>query len=365
MTRPSAQSGNNQALNPTRPVRVLVVDDSAFMRYTISSHLNGHPRIQVAGSARDGQEALDLIPKLNPDVVTLDVEMPRLDGLSTLRRIMATSPRPVIMLSSLTKAGAVETIQALTLGAVDFVAKPEQKANIQAVMDEVAAKIVQAAGVRVSAVFRPVQTFSERKPTEKKHVRAKLRSDPLVLIGSSTGGPRALSLVIPSLSQNLQAAVVVVQHMPAGFTRSLAERLDSSSALLVKEAEPGDRPEVGKVLVAPGGFHMTFNETEQVMLNQNPPVHGVRPAIDVTLTSLIQRYERSVISVILTGMGSDGTNGSKLLHSLGGTVIAEDESTCIVWGMPRSVYEAGAAKIVVPLEQVAKSIEQAVQSLKP
>lgn len=346
---------------------MLIVDDSAFMRYTIGNHLSSYPEIQVVGSARDGNEALALIPRLKPDVVTLDVEMPNLDGLSTLRQIMAQFPRPVIMLSSLTKEGAIETVQALTIGAVDFVAKPSQKANIGVVMDEVAAKILKVSRARVSPVALPVINAVPvvEQPRSSKKVRSRMSSEPIVVIGSSTGGPRALNTLIPALSADLPAPIMVVQHMPAGFTHSLAERLNTISRLAVKEAQPGDRLEVGKVLIAPGGFHLTFNEQEKVELNQHPPVHGVRPAIDVTLTSIIQRYGKAVIAVILTGMGSDGTNGSVLLHSMGGKVIAEAESTCVVWGMPRSVAEAGAADIVAPLPEIAGLIEQAVRSFKP
>lgn len=359
------------------PVRVLVTDDSAFMRFSISQHLNEHPDIVVIGTARDGSEALELIPRLQPDVVTLDVEMPHLDGLSTLRQIMARFPRPVVMLSSLTQEGAVETIQALTFGAVDFIAKPANNANIRAVMEDAAAKILRAAKARVQgmpAVNLPAQSVPARntsaaaaslpvvrKEGETKNCRPRMRGEPIVLIGTSTGGPRALNDLIPALPGDLPAAVVVVQHMPAGFTHSLAERLNSVSNLKVKEAGPGDRLAVGQVLLAPGGFHMIFDQNEQVVVNQNPPVHGVRPAVDVTLLSLVQRFGKLVTAAILTGMGSDGTNGAVLLHSMGGHVIAEHESSCVVYGMPRSVVEAGAAAEILPLGEIPAAIGRAVR----
>ena len=351
----------NPVGDPNPPIRVMVVDDSAFMRLTITRYLNDSPGIQVVGAARDGQEALDLIPRLSPDVITLDVEMPRLDGLSTLRMIMAEHPRPVIMLSSLTSEGALETIQALTLGAVDFIGKPSNKANIAAVMEDVAEKIRRVAQARVHSplVARPIPA-PEPPARGGKLTRAMLRQDRVVVIGSSTGGPRALNTVIPGLPAGLEAAVLVVQHMPAGFTRSLAERLDSQSPLKVKEAGPGDRPEVGKILLAPGGFHMTLDENGAVALNQNPPVHGVRPAIDVTLASVVKHFGPAVIGVILTGMGNDGTNGCVLVHDSGGFVIAEAESSCVVWGMPRSVVEAGVVDEVAPLPEVAGAIYRAV-----
>ncbi len=347
---------------PNQPIRVMVVDDSAYMRMTITRYLNDSPGIRVIGSARDGQEAIDQVERLDPDVITLDVEMPRLDGLSTLRRIMAQRPRPVIMLSSMTTEGASETIQALTLGAVDFVSKPNNKANVSVVMEEVADKIRRAvqARIRPAAISAPLELQPQKANRAVKPTRSMLRHDRIVVIGSSTGGPRALNIVIPQLPASLPAAVLVVQHMPAGFTHSLAERLEATSPLRVQEAKPGDRPEVGKILLAPGGFHMMLNDLGEVTLNQNPPVHGVRPAIDVTMASVVKNFGSAVVGVILTGMGNDGTNGCSLIHNVGGRVIAEAESSCVVYGMPRSVVEARLADEVVPLDEIAQRIQQAI-----
>jgi two-component system, chemotaxis family, protein-glutamate methylesterase/glutaminase len=345
------------------PVRVMVVDDSAFMRFSISQHLNENPDIQVVGSASDGKEALRLIPQLQPDVITLDVEMPHMDGLTTLRQIMKSFPRPVIMFSSLTKEGASETIQALMLGAVDFIAKPDNRLDIRQVMDDMAAKILSSAKAKVKPVLfqQPVSSSAQIASGIEKPVSTYLKKTPIVFIGSSTGGPGALNDIVPALPANFPSPVIIVQHMPAGFTRSLSERLNAISPLKVKEAEPGDRLLVGQVLVAPGGFHMTFDENDRVALNQKPTVHGVRPAVDVTLTSLVQRFGKTIVAVILTGMGSDGTNSASLLHSEGGYVIAEHESTCVVWGMPRSVAEAGAANAILPRPQISKAIERAIR----
>jgi len=349
----------------TNPIRVMVVDDSAFMRYAITQQLNESPGLTVIGTASNGKEALQLIPQLQPDVITLDVEMPYLDGLSTLREIMANFPCPVIMFSSLTKEGAAETIQALMLGAVDFVPKPDNRLDIRAQMDEVAGKIKLAAKARVKspAALRrpPVAAPAPDKP--EKQVRPYRKASPVILIGSSTGGPGALNEIIPSLPANLNSPVMVVQHMPGGFTRTLAERLNNASPLLVKEAEPGDQLMIGQVLLAPGGFHMVLDDNERVALNQKPTVHGVRPSVDVTLNSLTQRFGRNVIAVILTGMGSDGALSASILRTAGGYVIAEDETTCVVWGMPRSVVEAGAASAVLPRPQIAKAIETAAQEM--
>ncbi len=349
----------------TRRVKVLIVDDSAFMRFTLAQQLNEHPEITVIGTASNGKEALQLIPKLQPDVITLDVEMPHMDGLTTLRHIMAEFPRPVIMFSSLTQAGAAETIQALMLGAVDFIAKPANRLDIRAVMNEMTAKIVHASCAKVKTFSLNTVRQVAKKTSEppQKKLQPHQKNTPVILIGSSTGGPGALSEVVSALPATLPSPVLIVQHMPAGFTHSLAERLNSISQLSVKEAEPGDSLMVGQALIAPGGFHMTLDEHDHIALNQKPTVHGVRPAVDVTLTSLIQRYGKNIVAVIMTGMGSDGTYGASLLHSDGGYVIAEHESTCVVWGMPRSVVEANAADAVLPRPQIASAIEEAVRKL--
>jgi two-component system chemotaxis response regulator CheB len=344
------------------PVKVLVVDDSAFMRFTITKHLNDFPGITVLGSAKDGREALEMIPQLKPDVVTLDVEMPNLDGLSTLREIMSRHPLPVVMLSSLTSEGTLETVRALTLGAVDFVAKPDNKANMASILEEVGNKVLRAANARVWKTPQKAQLIeppTSARITDKK-IRSLRKQDKIVVIGSSTGGPRALNTVVPMLTADIPAAFMIIQHMPAGFTRSLSDRLNGSSELFVKEAAPDDRLEVGKVLLAPGGFHTVFDENERVTLNQNPTVHGVRPAVDVTLLSIAKLYGDRVVTAILTGMGSDGTNAAMLVHNSGGYVISEAEETCVVYGMPRSVFEAGASDEVVPLEKVADAIRAAV-----
>ena len=357
---------NSKALPPSslsskmeQPVRVLVVDDSAFLRFTLTNRLNNVDGISVLAAAHDGKEALELIPALKPDVITLDIEMPHMDGLTTLQQIMAKYPTPVIMVSNLTTEGSRETIKALTYGAVDFIAKPSALVNIETIIDDLIAKIQRAANAHVF----PVVTLSsgvDPKPnsTNPKQTCLHHDQDKVVVIGSSTGGPRALNTVINQLSAQLPASFLIVQHMPVGFTRSLAERLNSTSNLLVKEAEPGDTLKNGQALVAPGGFHMVLDENNKIALNQNPTIHGVRPAVDATLLSVAQKYGKSTIAVILTGMGNDGTNGAILVHSLGGKVIIEDESTCVVWGMPRSVWEAKAADDIVPLPDIAKAIER-------
>ena len=354
------------------PIRVLVVDDSAFMRRIISEAITAEPDMEVAGQAINGLDALLKVEQTQPDVVTLDVEMPEMDGLAALRHLMARYPRPVIMLSSLTQAGAVTTIRALTIGAVDFVAKPSGSISLDfhRVREDLIQKIRTAAKARihtpiarapaVAAAPRPAPIVpAARRPPV---ALGSAPFDTLVAIGTSTGGPRALATVVPALADDGRTAYLIVQHMPAGFTRSLAERLDSTSSLHVREAEQGDRLVAGTVLVAPGDFHLQVSAHGTVQLFQGPRVHGVRPSVDVMLESVAQHYGARVVCAILTGMGVDGADGAVAVRAKGGFVIAEDEATCVVWGMPRAVAERGAANRIVRLENVSIAIAEAVAS---
>ena len=338
-------------------MRVLVVDDSAFMRHAVSQILASSQGIQVVGTARDGIQALDLMEELQPDVVTLDVEMPRLDGLATLERIMRRQPVPVIMLSSFTAEGSSTTMAALELGAVDFVAKPSGPLSrtLQDMGLELATKVRSAARARVHArlIRTPPARASSATITASSQAFRRV-----LIIGSSTGGPKALCELVPALPGDLDAAVVIVQHMPAGFTRSLSERLDAMSALTIREAQTNDRLMRGLGLVAPGGRHLLVGSDGTVELSSDPPVLGVRPSVNVTMRSLVRVYGGDCLGVILTGMGSDGTVGCQEIRAAGGRVIAEAESTCVVFGMPRSVIESGAADRVVPLHDMAAQVVQ-------
>ncbi|MCL4426692.1 MAG: chemotaxis response regulator protein-glutamate methylesterase [Firmicutes bacterium] len=396
-------------------VRVLVVDDSAFMRKTIADMLAASGEIEVVATARDGLEAVEKAAELKPDVITLDVEMPRLDGLEALRRIMAQNPLPVIMLSSLTQVGAEITIQALMAGALDFVPKPSGaiSLDIDKVRDELIRKVFLASKVSLPQLLRsrrvmaggvsarlrpemkgrvPPATGGERvvkspsgqiaDPVPRREGsldetvgrpsapgRTDLSSPPaggrfrrVVVVGTSTGGPGALHEVIPRLPADLPAPLLVVQHMPPGFTRTLAERLDRLSAVAVKEAEAGDRLEAGQVLVAPGGYHLEVSGQGTVNLTQSPPQHGVRPAVDVTLESVVAAFGAASLAVIMTGMGFDGARGAALVKRAGGLTIAEHESSCVIYGMPRAVVESGLADRVVPLEEIPEAIVDGVRS---
>jgi len=342
------------------PIRVLVVDDSAFMRHTLSKHIETDPDITVVGRAHDGLDALTQIQALNPDVVTLDVEMPHMDGLTALRRIMAECPTPVVMLSAFTRRGTRATIQALMRGAVDFVPKPTSATNIHDVIQDLIAKI-KIAALTPTSPHLPAPTPAHAPPHTPSHVptsrpRPFHQGDPLIVIGASTGGPRALQQVLSALPPDLPAALAIVQHMPPSFTNALAQRLNQSSSLTVKEATHGDRLARGLALLAPGGFHLQFNSQRKVTLGQGPRRNGVRPALDTCMESATSHHGSAVIGAILTGMGTDGTAGARQIKAAGGKVIAEHYSTTVVYGMPRSVVEAGLADHVVPLPEVAPTL---------
>ncbi|MCC7354171.1 MAG: chemotaxis response regulator protein-glutamate methylesterase [Anaerolineae bacterium] len=343
-------------------IRILVVDDSAFMRLTLSRRLAAEPGFEIVGNASNGHEAVAQVRALKPDVVTMDVEMPGLDGLGALAQIMAEQPTPVIMASSLTSEGTETTVRALTLGAVDFVTKPSQIGNMQQVVVEIASKIRQAAGARVRRVAAVTKAPAGQR--EKMPVRPLMAADTVLAIGASTGGPGALRHLMTDLPADVNAAAVIVQHMPPGFTRSLAERLHEVSAWSVKEAGAGDRMLCGQALLAPGGFHLVLGRGGEAMLNQDPAVNNVRPAVDVTMRSVVEIYKGRVLGVVLTGMGRDGADGAALIRQAGGRVIAEAESTCAVYGMPRSVVEAGAADYVAPLPEIAMLIRRILREGK-
>ena len=334
-------------------VRVLVVDDSAFMRRVIADAIASQADMEVAGVAHNGLDALLKVEQLQPDVVTLDVEMPDMDGLTALRHLMARYPRPVVMLSSQTQHGAITTLRALSIGAVDFVAKPSGAISLDfsRVREELLQKIRGAALARVRA-----QVASTRRPPEATRVpRAKYPGafEHLVVIGCSTGGPRALAALVPELPAEAPTAYLIVQHMPAGFTRSLAERLDASGPIAVREAVAGDRLEGGTALVAPGDYHLRLSPSGAV---------GVRPSVVVALESVSERFDSKTVAVILTGMGQDGASGAAVVRQAGGYVLAEDESTCVVWGMPRAVVERGLAHRVAPLDGIAEAIASIVSA---
>lgn len=344
------------------PIRVMIVDDSNFMRKAVGKLISSEPGFEVVGLISNGEEALRSIPVLKPDVVTLDVEMEGMDGLATLRRIMETNPTPVIMFSAYTKKGAEITLKSLQEGAVDFIEKPSGSLSIDlgAVRDELIRKIRVASTVRPKQLerFKPFKPF---KPSPELRLSNPSRS--VVAIGSSTGGVQALQAIIPKLSGSLPLPVLIVQHMPPIFTKSLAESLDSHSMIKVKEASDGDMLLPGNAYIAPGGLHMTVRRGSggvYIHLDKKPEDEPLRPSVDVMFRSVAEVYGGDSLGVILTGMGNDGTAGSKTLKAKGTKIVAQDEATCVVYGMPRMAVEAGVVDIVLPLHEIAYQIERMV-----
>ncbi len=363
-------------------IRVLVVDDSAFMRKVISDTLTSNPDIEVIGRAKNGQEAIEKVTRLKPDVVTMDIEMPVLDGMNALGYIMSECPTPVIMLSAANSTDT--TITAFHYGAVDFIVKPtgEMSRNMITIKDEIIKKVKAAAGVAVhklgfieeekkkeavgkELLFNFLDHSIENSKKKKTEPIKKIKLQKVVVIGSSTGGPRALQQVIPLLPSTFDAPVLVVQHMPPGFTKSLADRLNVQSMMKVREAEEGDPVEPGTVYIAPGDYHMIVKQQrkngelrEIIGLTKDERVQGVRPSVDVLFRSVAQIYGAQALGVILTGMGSDGSDGVRKLKSAGGRIIAEDESTCVVYGMPKSVIDQKLADYILPINKIAEGIMQ-------
>lgn len=345
-------------------IRVLVVDDSALMRKKISDMINSDVDIEVVGTARSSEEVLRAVPFLKPDVITMDIQMPGMDGITCVGYIMSEFPTPVVMLSAFTHYGSEMTIKALEYGAVDFVLKPSGviSLDIHKVRDELLNKIKIAARVSVDKLKLKL---IEKRPAKGKPSRA---LNKVVIIGASTGGPRALAEIIPRFSSDIPAGILVIQHMPEEFTRSMAERLDSESNIKVKEAEDGEPILPGKALVAPGGYHMKVEKSgaagggEVIHIEEGLPEKWVCPSINVTMRSAAPIYKDKAIGVLLTGMGSDGVEGLEMIKSHGGKTLAEDESTCIVYGMPRSAIEAHVVDRVVPLDKMTSEIEKLVKN---
>ncbi len=344
------------------PVRVLVVDDSVVVRKLLCEALASSAEVQVAGTASSGAIALAKIPQLNPDVITLDIEMPGLNGIQTLTEIRKLYPKlPVIMFSTLTERGAAITMEALSLGASDFATKPsnsESLANaMEQVRQELVAKVICLAG-RSSHVAR-VQAVP---PLQRKQDGQRID---ILAIGTSTGGPNALGEVIPHLPGDFPVPVVVVQHMPPLFTRLLAERLNSCSPLTVCEGETGKPLEPGQVWIAPGNHHMTVMRKGTgiiLNLNQEPPENSCRPAVDVLFRSVAHTYGPNVLAVVMTGMGSDGARGAMHIREAGGGIIVQDEASSVVWGMPGAVVDAGVADKICPLPEISQEIVRRVTS---
>ncbi|MDD1684598.1 MAG: chemotaxis-specific protein-glutamate methyltransferase CheB [Methanoregula sp.] len=341
-------------------VTVLTVDDSVFMRTVIRDMLIKDPSIEVVGTAANGIDALEKIQSLNPDVVTLDIEMPKMNGLEVLRELQKGKVRPkILMVSSLTSKDAEATAEAIRLGADDFMLKPKDLPHVREIGDELVAKV------------KHLMTLSSSE-TPKKPDQHEGAASRIVLIGSSAGGPPMLDTLLKDLSPDLPAGVVITQHMPTGFTAALAERFNRIAPLPVKETENGDTVETGKILLSKAGVHTVISgviddngsKSGRIVHSTAPPVHGVRPAVDKTFESAAHVYGNRCVSVILSGMGNDAGEGARAIREAGGVSLLCDEKDCLVYGMARSAIQYNAVDRVLPLNRLAKEIERVVLQME-
>ena len=342
-----------------KKIRVLVVDDSALMRKLIPQILEADPSIEVVGTAMDGNFCLKKIEELQPNVVTLDLQMPGMNGIDTLKEIMRLHPVPVIVVSSHSTEGASVTLKALGLGAFDFVTKPQDaSAHMAEMATELIAKIHAAADCKIvrPETLRGVPASPEKISAGK----AAPLPDKLVAIGISTGGPQALEFLLAQLPPDFPGAIVVVQHMPEGFTDMFARRLDELCSLRVKEAQSGDMLQAGRVLICPGSRHMRVKRLamgDLVVLNDDERVNGHRPSVDVLFRSVAEEFGSLAIAVLMTGMGDDGAQGLGAVKKAGGMTIAQSEESCVVFGMPKAAIERGYATRVVALDVLSSTLQ--------
>jgi two-component system, chemotaxis family, protein-glutamate methylesterase/glutaminase len=335
------------------PIRILIVDDSLLMHKVLSDLVQMDRQITVVGTARDGEEALVKIANLHPDVVTMDIEMPKMNGLTCVRRIMESCPTPVVMVSSLTQREALLTLKALEFGAVDYVPKPSGQIslNMESVRDELISKIKTAASANVKS-SKPEAAHEEEA---SGHV---FNGDHIIALAASTGGPPAVTKVLTALPAD-SPPILITQHMPKGVTKLFAEGLNERCKFTVKEAQEGDRVQERLALIAPGGFHMMVTKENKIHLTTDPPVNYVRPAADVMMFSMAEVYGAKNVGVVLTGMGSDGAKGIKAIKEKGGFNIAQDQATSVVYGMPLVAFQTGCVDKVVSLDKIPRAIIKA------
>jgi two-component system chemotaxis response regulator CheB len=342
-----------------KKIRVIIVDDSLFMRAAIKKILDGDPRFEVTAVCKDGVEAVDKVTTMGADVVTMDYNMPRMNGADAVRAIMAKRPTPVLMLSAHTRDGARETLEALSAGAIDFLTKPsgEVSADFHKMGPALVEKLASV------AQGRPRIEKAGPAPRSTLNPSALLNTWPpggprVVVVGISTGGPSALTQVVPALPADTSFAMLIVQHMPAQFTAALAERLDSLSGIEVREAKDGDRPRQGIALLAPGDRHLEIGEGGVLHLSDGPPVNNCRPSADVTMKAAARVFGRRAIGLLMTGMGRDGADGLAAIKAAGGHTFAQDRDSCVIWGMPRAAVELGVVDEELPLDQIATRLSR-------
>jgi two-component system chemotaxis response regulator CheB len=361
--------------------RVLVVDDSSFMRKVLENIFNADDQLQVVGQAKDGREAVALAESLKPDVITMDINMPHVDGLQATAQIMTTNPRPIVVVSSESREGAASTLKALELGAIEFVAKPSSGVDLdmQSIKDELLRKVRMAAKVRVvrtasrlAATLQASPSASASSPATPQRVIPRPAPPnsgldqrfPVVVMAASTGGPATVMRLAPGFTKDFPAAVILVQHMPAAFTSQYALQLAEFTEIRVKEAEPNEALQTGTLYICPGGQHLRVTPTGRIQLDASSGrVNGYLPNIDITMESVAAYAGGMGIGVILTGMGNDGANGSKAIKAAGGVVIAQDEASCVIFGMPGEAIKTGAVEQVLSLDNIYAAIERRVITL--
>lgn len=374
-------------MDPAKKIRVLIVDDSAFMRKVLQSILAADPQLEVCGEARDGRDAVTQTEVLKPDVITMDINMPHMDGLQATEVIMSSNPRPIVIVSSESREGAEVTLKALELGAIDFVAKPSGGIDLDmnSVKEELCRKLKVAAKVRVvrnatrSKLQQEIATSAPRTEPAKSFEQslkngssngtgaatapAPVRGNskfPIVIVAASTGGPATLMKFIPYFPKDFPGAVVLVQHMPGSFTAQFSQQLAEVSQMKVKEAESGEIIVAGQLYICPGSHHMRVSPTGRVSLDDGPRIGGYRPCADLTLESAAEYAGPMTIGVILTGMGNDGSKGVQTIRNVGGHVIAQDEASAVIFGMPQEAIKTGAVDQVLPMEAIYNAIEKRV-----
>lgn len=342
-----------------KKIKVIVVDDSALMRKVVSDMINEEEDMEVLDTARNGEDLFSKLEKMSPDAITLDVEMPKMDGISALKELKKRNiDIPVIMLSSISTKGTELTMECLEAGAFDFIPKPSGtiSLDINKVKDDLVQKIRLASARNRSKDNSNIKARKEVSITSRetpKTVRSTHTSKiEAVVIGASTGGPKALYTVITALPANIGVPIFIVQHMPAGFTKAFADRLNNNSDIKVVEAKEGDIIQNDVVYIAPGGYHMEIGMDKKIHLNTEPTLWGVRPAVDRLFSSAVKVYGANLMSIVLTGMGRDGANGTVEVKKAGGYTLSEDQSTCTIYGMPKATFETGMVDTVLPIDQI-------------
>jgi two-component system chemotaxis response regulator CheB len=362
------------ATTPNKKFRVLIVDDSAFMRKVLETILNSDDQLQVIGQAKDGREAITLSESLKPDVITMDINMPHVDGLQATAQIMTTNPRPIVIVSSESREGAASTLKALELGAIEFVAKPSSGIDLdmQSVREDLLRKVRMSAKVRVvrtaSRLASTLQAVGNSPANSAPRVAPRPQPTapadqrfPIVVLGASTGGPATVMRLAPGFTRDFPAAVFLVQHMPATFTTQYAAQLAEFTSIRVKEAEPNEPVQPGTLYICPGAQHLRITPTGRIQLDATSGrINGYLPNIDVTMETAASYAGAMTIGVVLTGMGNDGAAGARAIQNAGGLVIAQDEATSVIFGMPAEAIKAANVEKVLPLDDIYAAIEKRV-----